>query len=144
MKKLLVAALFTLALLQVGAGETVLRKVGDYTLDTKTHGKPWKNIFSKSFYFPGKIFNDNRGKTLEFRADARCLAGSSDLRSALRLSTNPGNKLRLSRSFPPLQAVKGNRPNLSAVSPFPTLRGSSTPISRSPFTRTAMNTVPGN
>ena len=44
----------------------------DYTLDTKTHGKPWKNVYSRSFYFPAKIFNDNRNSVLEFRAEVVC------------------------------------------------------------------------
>lgn len=123
MKQFLIAALFALALLQLGAGETVLRKVGDYSLDTKTHAKPWKNVYSKSFYFPGKIFDAHRGKTLELRADVRCLAGSSPLRSALRISTNPGNKLRLVRSYPPVEAVKGKSVKLVCAFSVPDLEG---------------------
>ena len=85
MKKLLIPALLCLAVCQLAGAETILRKVGDYSLDSKTHKKPWKNVYSKSFYFPGKIFDAHRGKQLEFRADVRCLAGSSPLRSALRI-----------------------------------------------------------
>ena len=79
-------ALFVLLTLPLSADQILweLRET-DYTLDTKTHGKPWKNIYSRSFYFPAKIFNDNRNNVLEFRAEAVCKAGSSPLSSALRL-----------------------------------------------------------
>ncbi|MBQ7696362.1 MAG: DUF4838 domain-containing protein [Lentisphaeria bacterium] len=92
----------------LAGGEELLWKLreSDYTLDTETHGKSWKNVYSRSFYFPAKIFNDNRNSVFEFRAEVVCKAGSSPLRSALRLCTNPGNKLRATKTFPALAAVK--------------------------------------
>lgn len=124
MKKILIAAIIALlAAMQLPGAEKLLRRVGDYTLDTKTHKKPWKNVYSRSFYFPGKLFDENRGKEVEFRADWICKAGSAPLRSTLRICTNPGNKLRVGRAFPQIKAVPGKKGQLVCRFTIPDLDG---------------------